>query len=197
MLGGVGPETLPWHVARASGLVGWSLLTASVLLGLALSTKVSALGRRPRPNWLLDLHRYVGGLATLFVALHVAAVVADTYVGFDRAAVLVPFASDWRPSAVAWGVVAMYLAAAVEMTSLARRHLPRRVWRWTHVASFPLFVSATVHGVAAGTDASTAPAVFAAAAAVAAVSGLAVLRVARACEPTPVRAIPARTEVAA
>ena len=51
---------LPWYVARASGLVGWALLAAATLWGLALSTKI--FGKRPRPNWILDLHRMLGAL---------------------------------------------------------------------------------------------------------------------------------------
>ena len=30
----------PWYVARSAGLVAWALLAASVLWGLALSTKI-------------------------------------------------------------------------------------------------------------------------------------------------------------
>jgi hypothetical protein len=141
---------LPWYVARAAGIVSWGLLTLSVVWGLALSTKV--LGRRPRPAWLLDLHRYLGGLATIFVGIHIAAIVADSYVHFGLASVLVPFAATWHPAAVAGGVVALYLLAAVELTSLARSHLPRPLWRAVHVASFPLFALATLHGFTAGTD---------------------------------------------
>ena len=68
-----------WSVDRAAGLVGWILLTASVILGLALSTRV--LGRRARPAWLLDLHRGISALAVAFVGVHVAAA-ADTW-AFD------------------------------------------------------------------------------------------------------------------
>jgi hypothetical protein len=42
---------------------------------------------------------------------------------------------------------------AIELTSLAMRRLPRRLWRWVHMTSFLLAVSATVHGLTAGTDA--------------------------------------------
>jgi hypothetical protein len=67
--------------------------------------------------------------------------------------VLVPFASSWHPAAVAWGVVALYMLLAVELTSLARAHLPKKLWRGVHYLSFPLFLSATAHGLTAGTDA--------------------------------------------
>jgi predicted ferric reductase len=139
-----------WHVARSGGIVAWALLTFSVLWGLALSTKI--FGRRPRPKWVLDLHRFAGGAAIVFTAIHVAALVLDSYVDFGPSEVLVPFASAYRPAAVAWGVVALYLLAAVEITSLLKSRLPARAWRTTHYLSFPLFVCATAHGVTAGTD---------------------------------------------
>jgi predicted ferric reductase len=142
---------LPWYIARASGLVSWSMLALATLWGLALSTKV--LGTRPRPNWILDIHRMLGGLALIFTGVHVMALLVDQYIGFGVEDVLVPFASKWHPVAVAWGVAAFYLLLAVELTSLARAHLPRKLWRNTHYASFPLFVTATIHGLFAGTDA--------------------------------------------
>jgi len=141
---------LPWYIARSSGLVSWSLLALATLWGLALSTKV--LGKRPRPNWILDLHRLLGGLALIFTGVHVGALLVDQYIGFGVQDILVPFASRWQPGAVAWGVVGLYLLLAVELTSLARARLPKKVWRRTHYASFPLFVTATIHGLAAGTD---------------------------------------------
>ena len=42
-----------------------------------------------------------GGLAIAATGLHATALVADTYVHFGAADVLVPFASSWRPLAVA------------------------------------------------------------------------------------------------
>ena len=131
--------------------------------GLALSTKV--FGRRPRPSWLLDLHRMLGGLALVFTGVHVGAILLDTYVHFGLTSVLVPFASTWHPVAVAWGVVALYLLLAVEITSLLRSRISQRVWRGVHYASFGLFVTATIHGLAAGTDTTRDVAVFVAAAA--------------------------------
>lgn len=160
--------TFPWYVARAAGLVSWGLLTAATMWGLALSTKV--FGRRPRPNWLLDLHRMLGGLALAFTGVHVVAILLDTYVHFGLTSVLVPFASTWHPLAVAWGVVSLYLLLAVEITSLVRSRLSHRVWRGVHYGSFALFVTATIHGLAAGTDTTREVAVF-----VAAVGALAVL----------------------
>jgi predicted ferric reductase len=182
---------LPWYVARAAGLVSWALLTASVVWGLAITTKV--LGRRPKPAWLLDLHRYLGALATIFVAVHVGALLVDTYLRFDLVSVLVPFASQWRPGAVAWGVVGFYLILAVELTSLARTKLPRRLWRATHLASFPLFLVATLHAITAGTDAHRWMFEVVAIASVALVSGLTAHRVTRDVSASRTRTLAARS----
>ena len=88
----------------------------------------------------------------IFVGVHVAATMLDTYVSFGPAQTLLPFASGWHPVAVAWGIVALYLLLAVELTSLARSHLPLRIWRRFHYVSFAVFVFSTVHLLTAGTD---------------------------------------------
>jgi DMSO/TMAO reductase YedYZ heme-binding membrane subunit len=46
----------------------------------------------------------------------------------------------------------MYLLAAVEITSLMRRRLSKRVWQRTHYLSFPLFAFSTIHLITSGTD---------------------------------------------
>jgi predicted ferric reductase len=132
-------------------LVAWAVVTASLLWGLALSTRF--VRRRGIPAWLLDLHKFLGTLSLLFVAVHVLALWADNYVYFGPRELFVPFASDWRPSAVAWGVAAMYLLVAVELTSWVMKRLPRRLWHAVHMASFPLFIAATIHGFTSGADA--------------------------------------------
>jgi DMSO/TMAO reductase YedYZ heme-binding membrane subunit len=197
---------LYWYIARATGIIGWALLAGSVLWGLAISTKTRPGGIRP--NWMLDLHRFLGGLATIFTGVHVAALVADSYTYFGPSEILVPFASAWRPGAVAWGVAGMYLLAAVELTSLARKRLSKRLWRAVHLASFPLYLTATVHALTAGTDASSRPFTAALWGTTAAVVVLTIIRVVQAVgsrgESVPTRrtavargATPARSRAAA
>jgi hypothetical protein len=131
------PQTW-WYLARASGLVAWGLLSASVVWGLLLSTRLTK--GRPTP-------------AVIFTALHLAGLVADSYVHFGIADLLVPYASSWQPAAVALGIVALYLLAAVEITSLLMRRLPRKLWHGIHLTSYAVFWLATFHLLLAGTDA--------------------------------------------
>jgi hypothetical protein len=143
-------EHIFWYAARSSGIVAWVLLTASVIWGLALSTRV--VGKRPKASWVLDLHRFLGGTALIYTGLHLASLWADSVVTFSAADLFIPFASAWRPGAVAWGIAAMYLLLAVEVTSLVKRHIPTRVWRAVHVSSLGLLVGVWVHAFTAGSD---------------------------------------------
>ena len=143
-----------WHLARTAGLVAWVLITASVLWGLLLSTRV--LGRRPTRPWLLGLHRYLSALAIGATAVHLVALLADSYVQFRVVDLVVPMASAWRPGAVAWGIVTLYLIVLIEITSLIDDRIPRGVWRSIHLTSFAAFAFGTVHGLQAGTDATNA-----------------------------------------
>ncbi len=142
-----------WYLSRSSGIVAWAMLTASVLWGVLLASPL--LGRWKKAAWLLDLHRWLGALALSFTGIHVAALIADRTVDFGFADVLVPFMASWHPVAVSLGVVALWLVVAVQITSALRRHLPRRVWHAVHLTSYASFWLVSLHGAAAGTDAST------------------------------------------
>jgi len=144
-------DQLTWYVARAAGLTAWTLVAASILWGLFLSTGVLR-SRAGRP-WMLDLHRFLGGLSVSFVAVHLVALTADTYVTFGWRELLVPMASEWRPGAVAWGITALWLLLAIQITSMLRRRVvSERIWRAVHGSSFVLFGTGTVHAIGAGTD---------------------------------------------
>jgi methionine sulfoxide reductase heme-binding subunit len=167
-------QKLDWYTIRASGIVTWGLVTASVLWGLLLSSRST---RRPRPAWVLDLHRFIAGLSLAFLTVHVGALLLDSYVGFSPAAIVIPFASHWRRAAVAWGILAFYLLVAIEVTSLLMTRLPRRLWHVIHLGSFVVFAAATVHGLTAGTDAHNPVLRLFAIVSIAAVIELSVLRV--------------------
>ena len=143
-------EKLWWYVARSTGIVAWALVAAAVIWGLLLTTRL--LGGRSAPKWLLDLHRFLGGAAVILVALHLGSLLLDSYTDFRPVDLVVPFASSWRPLAVAWGVLALYLLVAVEVSSLAMRRLPRKTWHVIHLASYACFLLVSVHALTAGTD---------------------------------------------
>lgn len=150
MTGFVVDEKFWWYLSRSSGLVAWLVLSIATIWGLLLSTRI--LQERRRPAWLLDLHRWLGGLSVVFTAVHMVGLVLDEYVEFGLRELLVPFASEWQPGAVAWGIVALYLLVAIQLTSLMMKRLSRRTWKAVHFTSFGLFWVASIHAAQAGTD---------------------------------------------
>ena len=140
-----------WFVSRASGMVAAVLLVLTLIWGLLLTTKV--IDRRGLPAWLTDLHRYLGGLTVVFIALHLIGLVGDSYLTFSWSDLFVPFASSWKAGPVAWGVGAFWGIVIVEGTSLAQRRMKRSVWRGLHFLSYPVALMTALHSAQAGTDA--------------------------------------------
>lgn len=140
-----------WYLARASGIVAWLMLTASVLWGVVLaSDAIPARGRRVRR---LGMHRWLAGLTLVFIAGHLGALLADRAAHIRVLELAVPYVGSWRPTAIALGVIALWLIVAVEVTALLSRRLSRRWWRDIHIAGYGVFWAATIHGALAGSDA--------------------------------------------
>ena len=139
-----------WYLARATGIVAWVVMVASVVLGVLLATRV--LKPIDRPAWLLAMHRWLAALAVTCTGLHLAALAADSYVHFGWTELFVPGASAWRRTAVALGVVAFWIFVAVQVSSVMMRRLPKRMWRGIHYGSYAMVWLVSLHAGLAGTD---------------------------------------------
>lgn len=143
-------EQIWWYVARSSGVVALVLLVLTVVWGVLLATR--AMKPHDRPAWLLDLHRWLGGTALVMTGFHMLGLYVDGYIDYGFTELLVPGASEYRPLAVAVGVLSFYVMVAIQATSYLRRRLSRRVWRGIHLLSYGLVWSAAIHAGMAGTD---------------------------------------------
>jgi methionine sulfoxide reductase heme-binding subunit len=145
---------IDWYVARAGGVAAYVLLSAVVALGLSMARNRTY---RLWPRFALeDVHRFGGLLVGSFVAIHVAAVAADSYLPFSIASLIIPFTSRYRPLWIALGVVAAELLLALAVTNHYRhRALSHRFWRRAHYVNFVVWCAATLHGLGSGTDRST------------------------------------------
>ena len=139
-----------WLLARASGLTAYLLLTLSVLAGLVVKSR--PFGRALKTAAVTDVHRFFALLGLGMLVLHGVALVLDSTVHMPVAALFVPFLSTYRPTAVAFGVLAAELAALITVSFSLRRWIGGRNWRRLHYATFLVFVMGTVHGLTAGTD---------------------------------------------
>ena len=145
-------DRFAWYLSRSSGWVAFVLLAVTVVWGVLGISRI--IERRGLPRWMLDLHRHLALLTVVLTAVHLGALVADGWLHVAWREVFVPLAISYRPGAVAWGVVAMYLLIAVQVSSWCKARLPRGVWRGVHLMSYPAVWLVTVHGLQAGTDAS-------------------------------------------
>jgi sulfoxide reductase heme-binding subunit YedZ len=145
--------TAAWYAALAGGLVAFSLLTISVLVGIGLAGQPRL---RHWPRFAIeDVHRYAGLLTAAFVGIHGVALLVDDYLPFSALDLVLPGTAPYRPLATALGVVALELLAALALTNRYRKRIPHHVWRRAHDANFAVWLLALVHGVTAGTDAET------------------------------------------
>jgi predicted ferric reductase len=116
---------------------------------IALSTRL--LGPK-RQKSLFGWHQTLAWTGLSMLGLHAGALLVDPTLRFGLPSVLVPFASTWRPAAVAAGVVAAWLALMLALSFRLRRRIGQRGWRRLHYASFAGFVLALGHALTAGTD---------------------------------------------
>jgi methionine sulfoxide reductase heme-binding subunit len=143
-------STILWYTTRATGLVALLLFTATVVLGLLTA------GRASSRNWprfvQQDLHRRISVLAFVFLAIHIATSVLDTYVHIGWLAVVVPFTSPYARFFVGLGAASLDLMAAVMISSFIRTRIKARTWRAIHWLSYLSWPIAVAHSVGIGTD---------------------------------------------
>lgn len=138
-----------WLLARATGVTAYVLVTGSVVVGLVLASRTRG---RLSAATRLELHRTLAMTAIGAVALHGLTLALDATIRLSPLALLVPGLSPYRPVPVAAGVLAAWLLLVVVLSFRVRRRIGARAWRRLHYATFALYVLATIHGLAAGTD---------------------------------------------
>jgi len=147
--GAVSPSAL-WYLARGSGLVLLGLLTANLVLGIAIQG-----GWHPSrwPRFVAQgVHRNLALLAMVLLVIHVVTIELDPFVGVGWWAVFVPFVSPYRPIWLALGTLSLDILAAVVATSLLRRHLRPNWWRLIHWLGYLAWPLALLHSIGTGTD---------------------------------------------
>ncbi len=142
-----------WYVTRSSALVSWVFAAFSILLGLMTSSRL--LGRRPTIPWLVDLHRMLARLCVVFLLVHMISLWFDSFVQFRLAELLIPWYASipgLSKTSLALGVIAAWLLAAVQVSSLFKEQIPDRWWRTTHQLSYATLILGAFHAVQAGSD---------------------------------------------
>jgi predicted ferric reductase len=182
-MNGITGSTAMWYASRATGVVSLLLLTAVVLLGVLVNRQ----GRLPGlPKFVVTgLHRSISLLSVAFLAVHVITAIADPYVSIRLTAAVIPFTSAYETFWIGLGAVSLDLIAALIVTSLARAHISRRIWRGVHWLAYAAWPVALAHSLGSSKDMRSGVLLWVAIACTLAVAGAVIWRVTRAARDVP------------
>lgn len=139
-----------WLVSRASGIIGLLLITLSVLVGLAMASRV--LGRPGLKRAAARLHEHVALAALVAIGVHGLALLGDHWLRPGWRGIAVPFAMSYRPPFTGVGIIGGYLALLLGPSFYLRRRIGARRWRKLHRAVAVTWLLSAVHALGAGSD---------------------------------------------
>jgi methionine sulfoxide reductase heme-binding subunit len=139
-----------WIILRAAGIGAYLMLFCSVAFGLVATS--APFDKRIAKQSAILTHQFMSTVGLVLLGVHLGGLLMDRYIHFGPAQVLVPGTSSYRPVAVAFGVLGMYLLVLVAVSSWFRRKYSAKLWRALHLAAVPAFILSMVHGVFAGAD---------------------------------------------
>ena len=145
-------QSTTWYVTRSAGILAYLLLWLSTIWGLGTASKI--FDRLLHRSFTFDFHQFISLLALGFLGLHVFILLADQYLPYSLAQILVPFLSPYRPFWVGIGVIAFYISILVTVTFYMRQRIGMNTFRLIHYTSLLGYLGATLHGIFAGTDSS-------------------------------------------
>jgi predicted ferric reductase len=143
-----------WYLSRSMGIIAYLLMSASVMWGLVLSSKI--VKEVAPPPAALAVHNAISWAGIGLGLLHALALLFDTYYTYTLFDVLMPFVGPYRPGWVGLGTVSLYAMIIVSMSFAWRKWLGQTGWRIIHYTSFFFYAVLTVHGLMAGTDSASA-----------------------------------------
>jgi len=141
-----------WYSTRGAGIVSLILFTLVIVLGILTASRWQS---RSWPRFITaGLHRSLALSSLIFLAIHIVTAVIDPFTNLGWAAVVLPFSSAYRQVFLGLGSVALYLLAALILTSVLRERIGLRTWRAIHWAAYAFWPMALVHGIGTGSDSS-------------------------------------------
>lgn len=139
-----------WISTRAAGLVALGALTASMVIGLVIKTRM--FGRSVKAISGVELHRSLTTASLVAVALHGVLLTFDTTIDIGWSDLVIPGTLPYKPVWTGAGVIAAELMIIVALSFRLRRHIGMAVWRRLHYATYAIFILAMAHGIGAGSS---------------------------------------------
>lgn len=138
-----------WITSRAAGGAALLLASASVAVGLMMSSKRPSAHKRD----LRAIHEAMSLTTLAMVALHGLSLLGDSYLNPGVAGIAIPFVGFYRPLWTGLGIVAGYGLAALGLTYYLRDRIGAARWRRLHRLTAIFWLLAIGHTIGAGSDA--------------------------------------------
>ncbi len=149
------PGKYPWWLAaRSAGIVAFLLITAAVVIGLLLASKL--IKRPALKRNLVKVHKQVALTALVAIGAHGVLLLGDSWLNPGVTGITIPFTLEYRPVWTGLGILAGYLALLLGPTFYWRRKIGAKRWRQIHRATVVVFVLAVAHSLGSGTDGASA-----------------------------------------
>jgi methionine sulfoxide reductase heme-binding subunit len=138
-----------WITSRAAGTAALLVSSASVLLGLMMSSS----RRNPNRRDLRTLHEALSLTALGMVGLHGISLLGDAYLNPGVAGIFVPFIGRYRPLWTGAGILSGYGLAVLGISYYFRDRIGAVRWRRAHRLTGAFWLLAIAHTIGAGSDA--------------------------------------------
>ncbi len=139
-----------WYMARSAGIVAYLLLWGAVASGIAIGNQL--LNGLVKPPVVFEIHKSLSILAMIVGMFHGVILLGDTYMNFSVLDLVLPFHSPYQPLWVGLGILGFYLSVILVASFYIKKRIGQRAWRLLHYSSFAMWIMASLHGIAAGTD---------------------------------------------
>ena len=145
------PAKYPWWLAsRSAAIVAFVLITAAVVIGLLMASKV--IKKPGLKRNLVKIHEQIALAALVAIGAHGVLLLGDGYLNPGITGISIPFTLAYRPLWTGMGILAGYLALILGPTYYWRRKIGTRRWRQIHRATVVVFALAVAHSLGSGTD---------------------------------------------
>ena len=140
-----------WITSRAAGGAALLLASASVAVGLTMSSRRRGVAANRR-DWR-SIHEALSLTALAMVALHGVSLLGDAFLDPGLTGIAVPFAGSYRPLWTGIGIIAGYGLAILGISYYVRDRIGAARWRRLHRLTAIFWLLAVGHTVGAGSDA--------------------------------------------
>ena len=115
-------DHLFWLASRSAGVLAWLALSASMVIGLSMATKVAPRSMTPR---LRVAHERIALVALVALGAHAVLLLGDSFLRPTVLDLIVPFRIDHAAFWTGLGQIAGYITAALSLSYYARKRIGR------------------------------------------------------------------------